>query len=134
MTNPAFRPLLVPLMFDADVDVARDAIRSAARLGAGDFLFVPPLVSLLRNRLLKGAAREVLAGRGEEAVPALIYFMKDRDEDPVGAAAHPGHAGPDTLRRRRSRRCSARSRSRTASSASRRCRRSSSCAAIRCCP
>ena len=56
-------------MFDADVDVARDAIRSAARLGAGDFLFVPPLVSLLRNRLLKGAAREVLAGYGEDVVP-----------------------------------------------------------------
>ena len=74
--------LLVPLMFDADVDVARDAIRSAARLGAGDFLFVPPLVSLLRNRLLKGAAREVLAGYGEDVVPTLVYFMKDRDEDP----------------------------------------------------
>jgi AAA family ATP:ADP antiporter len=82
VTNPAFRPLLVPLMFDADVDVARDAIRSAARLGAGDFLFVPPLVSLLRNRLLKGAAREVLVGYGEDVVPTLIYFMKDRDEDP----------------------------------------------------
>ena len=81
VTNPAFRPLLVPLMFDADVDVARDAIRSAARLGAGDFLFVPPLVSLLRNRLLKGAAREVLAGYGEDVVPTLVYFMKDRDED-----------------------------------------------------
>jgi ATP/ADP translocase/CRP-like cAMP-binding protein/HEAT repeat protein len=82
VSNPAFRPLLVPLMFDADVDVARDAIRSAARLGAGDFLFVPPLVSLLRNRLLKGAAREVLAGYGEDVVPTLVYFMKDRDEDP----------------------------------------------------
>jgi AAA family ATP:ADP antiporter len=81
VTNPEFRPLLVPLMFDADVDVARDAIRSAARLGAGDFLFVPPLVSLLRNRLLKGAAREVLAGYGEAVVPALVYFMKDREED-----------------------------------------------------
>ena len=82
VTNPAFRPLLVPLMFDADVDVARDAIRSAARLGAGDFLFVPPLVSLLRNRMVKGAAREVLAGYGEDVVPTLVYFLKDRDEDP----------------------------------------------------
>ena len=69
-------------MFDSDVDVARDAIRSAARLGAGDFLFVPPLVSLLRNRLLKGAARDVLAGYGEDVVPTLVYFMKDREEDP----------------------------------------------------
>ena len=68
-------------MFDADLDVARDAIRSAGRLGAGDFLFVPPLVSLLRNRLLKGAARDVLVGYGEDVVPTLAYFMKDREED-----------------------------------------------------
>ncbi len=81
VTNPDFRALLVPLMFDAHTDVARAAIRSAARLGAGDFLFVPPLVSLLRNRLLKGAARDVLAGYGEAVVPTLIYFMKDREED-----------------------------------------------------
>ncbi|MGE3470974.1 MAG: Npt1/Npt2 family nucleotide transporter [Vicinamibacterales bacterium] len=81
VTNPQFRPLLVPLMFDADTDVARAAIRSAARLGAGDFLFVPPLVSLLRNRRLKGAARDVLAGYGEAVVPTLVYFMRDRDED-----------------------------------------------------
>lgn len=81
VTNPEFRSLLVPLMFDAHTEVARAAIRSAARLGAGDFLFVPPLVSLLRNRLLKGAARDVLAGYGEAVVPTLVYFMKDREED-----------------------------------------------------
>ncbi len=81
VANPAFRPLLVPLMFDADIDVARDAIKSAARLGGGDYLFVAPLVSLLRHRLLKGAARDVLAGYGEDVVPTLVYFMRDRDED-----------------------------------------------------
>ena len=81
VTNPSFRPLLVPLMFDADVDVARAAIRSAASLGAGDALFVAPLVSLLRHRLLKGAARDVLVGYGEAVVPALVYFLRDRDED-----------------------------------------------------
>jgi ATP:ADP antiporter, AAA family len=81
VTNPEFRPLLVPLMFDADTDVARAAIRSAGHLGAGDFLFVPPLVSLLRNRLLKGAARDVLAGYGEDVVPTLVYFLRDKDED-----------------------------------------------------
>jgi len=81
VANPAFRPLLVPLMFDADIDVARDAIKSAARLGGGDYLYVTPLVSLLRNRLLKGAARDVLASYGEDVVPTLVYFMRDRDED-----------------------------------------------------
>ena len=120
VTNPAFRTLLVPLMFDADVDVARDAILSAARLGAGDFLFVPPLVSLLRNRLLKGAAREVLAGYGEEVVPALVYFMKDRDEDIRGCAGTSRRRWPAFPARRRCRRCSGRSRIPTASCATRR--------------
>jgi AAA family ATP:ADP antiporter len=79
--NPAFRPLLVPLMYDANLDVARAAIESAATLGAGDFLFVPPLVSLLRNRRLKSAARSVLVGYGEPVIAPLTYFMRDREED-----------------------------------------------------
>jgi ATP/ADP translocase/CRP-like cAMP-binding protein/HEAT repeat protein len=79
--NPHFRPLLVPLMYDADVDVARAAIASAATLGAQDFLFVPPLVSLLRNRRLKSAARAVLIGYGEPVIAPLAFFMGDRDED-----------------------------------------------------
>jgi ATP/ADP translocase/CRP-like cAMP-binding protein/HEAT repeat protein len=81
VTNPAFRPLLVPPMYDASLDVARAAIESARTLGTGDFLFVPPLVSLLRNRRLKAAARSVLVGYGEEVVAPLAYFMQDRDED-----------------------------------------------------
>ncbi len=98
VTNPAFRPLLVPLMYDANLEVARAAIESAGTLGAGDFLFVPPLVSLLRNRRLKSAARAVLVGYGEPVVAPLAYFMRDREEDiwirrhvPVdaGAAAVP---------------------------------------------
>lgn len=79
--NPAFRPLLVPLMYDSHLEVARAAIASAATLGAGDFLFVPPLVSLLRNRRLKAAARAVLVGYGEAVIPTLAYFMRDAEED-----------------------------------------------------
>lgn len=79
--NPAFRPLLVPLMYDASLDVAKAAIESAATLGGGDFLFVPPLVSLLRNRRLKAAARAVLVGYGEAVIAPLAYFMRDQDED-----------------------------------------------------
>lgn len=81
VTNPAFRPLLVPLMYDANVDVARAAIESAGTLGTGDFLFVAPLVSLLRNRRLKAAARAVLIGYGEDVVAPLAYFMRDSEED-----------------------------------------------------
>ena len=79
--TPSFRPLLVPLMYDANLDVARAAIESAGKLGADDFLFVAPLVSLLRNRRLKPAARAVLIGYGEPVVAPLAYFMRDRDED-----------------------------------------------------
>lgn len=104
VANPAFRGLLVPLMFDADVAVAREAIRSAGRLGAGDALFLPPLVSLLRHRQLKAAARDVLAGYGESIVPALVYFLRDRDEDvwvrrhlPATLALIPCQASLDAL-------------------------------------
>ncbi|HXE79365.1 MAG TPA: Npt1/Npt2 family nucleotide transporter, partial [Vicinamibacterales bacterium] len=79
--NPAFRHLLVPLMYDASREVAEAAIRTAGKLGASDYLFVPPLLSLLRNRLLKSAAREVLVGYGEEIVDTLAYFMRDEEED-----------------------------------------------------
>ena len=81
LSDPRCRPLLVPLMFDADLDVARAAIESAGRIKAGDFLFVPPLVSLSRHRLLKRAAREVLVGYGESVVDSLAYFLNDKDED-----------------------------------------------------
>jgi AAA family ATP:ADP antiporter len=81
--DPKFRPLVVPLMFDADLGVAREAIRSAGRLGPpeSDFLFLPPLVSLMRNRLLKAAARQVLIEYGADVVDPLAYFLHDPDED-----------------------------------------------------
>jgi HEAT repeat protein/CRP-like cAMP-binding protein len=78
---PQFHQMLVSLMYDANLEVARSAIRSAGRLGPGNFLFVPPLVSLLRNRLLKPDARAVLVGYGEDVVEPLAYFLKDEDED-----------------------------------------------------
>jgi ATP:ADP antiporter, AAA family len=79
--DPRFGDLLVPLMYDASLDVARSAIRSAGRLGSSSFLFIPALVSLLRNRLLKADARTVLVGYGEPIVESLAYFLRDQDED-----------------------------------------------------
>jgi HEAT repeat protein/CRP-like cAMP-binding protein len=81
--NPRFRAVLVPLMFDADLGVAREAIASAGRLGPAnkDFLFVPPLVSLMRNRLLKSDARQVLVDYGEDVVDPLAYFLRDPEEN-----------------------------------------------------
>jgi ATP:ADP antiporter, AAA family len=81
LPDPRFRTLLVPLMFDSSLEVARAAIQSAGKQPAGDFLFVPPLISLMRNRLLKPAARQVLVGYGEDVIDVLAYFMRDKDED-----------------------------------------------------
>ena len=80
-TDPRFRQLLLPLMHDADPGVAKEAIGSARLLGDSDLLFVPTLVSLMRNRRLKNAARETLVSYGEDAIPALTYFLQDDEED-----------------------------------------------------
>lgn len=79
--NPRFRHLLVPLMYDPSHEVAEEAIRSAGRLGASDYIFVPPLLSLLRNRLLKASARVVLVSFGPGIVDTLGYIMRDQDEN-----------------------------------------------------
>jgi AAA family ATP:ADP antiporter len=76
-----FRPLLVPLMFDGDLSVAREAVRSAGQPNEADELLLPPLVSLLRRRPLRGAVREVLAGRGEGGLEVLAYFLREGTED-----------------------------------------------------
>jgi HEAT repeat protein len=76
-----FRPLLVPLMFDPDVAVAREAVRSAGRPGEVQELLLPPLVSLLRRRPLRSVARSVLVSRGEGILDVLGYFLRDETED-----------------------------------------------------
>jgi ATP:ADP antiporter, AAA family len=81
LKTPRFRPLLVPLMYDPAREVAEEAIRSAGRIGDPDYLFVAPLLTLMRNRLLKGAARQVLVGFGEGIVDTLAFFLGDANED-----------------------------------------------------
>ena len=76
-----FRARLVPLMFDPDATVAREAVRSAGQGGGAEDLLVPPLVSLLRHRSLHDAARDVLVGRGEGVVEALGHFLGEEAED-----------------------------------------------------
>jgi AAA family ATP:ADP antiporter len=81
--DPAVRHLLVPLMEDADLSVAQEAIKSARKLGDSDtdLLYVPNLISLLRDRRLKNVARDVLVSYGENVVPTLAYFVRDDNED-----------------------------------------------------
>ena len=65
---------------------------------------MPQLVSLLRNRLLKAAARDVLVGYGPGVVDTLAYFLRDQDEDiwvrrhiPSTLARIPGQKTMDIL-------------------------------------
>ena len=102
--DPRLRHVLIPLLYDDDPEVVEEALRSVRAMGASDFLFVPTLVGLLRNRRLKGAAREVLTGYGPEVVPVLAHFLRDGDEDiwvrrhiPSTLASIPTQASMDTL-------------------------------------
>ena len=79
--NPAFRGLLLPLVSDPDLNVARTALLSARPLGPNDALFLPKLIALLGHRELKPVAREVLASYGHYFLDALEFFLKDPDED-----------------------------------------------------
>ncbi len=76
-----FRSQLVPLMFDPDALVAREAVRSAGRGEGAEDILVAPLVSLLRHRALREAARDGLVGRGESVVAALGHFLEEENED-----------------------------------------------------
>ena len=78
--HPRFRPLLVPLLNDSNINVVRQAIKSARALGASDGLFVPALLSRLGHRALKAQAREALVGYGEDIVPLLAYSLADTRE------------------------------------------------------
>ncbi len=80
--SPRFRSLLIPLMYDANLEVAKESIASVSRFGTSDYMFVPSLVSLLRHRRLKNIARQVLVSYGEGVLDALAYFLKDPDENP----------------------------------------------------
>jgi AAA family ATP:ADP antiporter len=79
--NPAFRSLLLPLVSDHDLNVARTALLSARPLGPNDALFLPRLIALLGHRVLKPVARDLLASCGHYFLDALEFFLNDRDED-----------------------------------------------------
>ena len=84
IVDPRFRRLLIPLLYDSAPDVADEAMESvhASKVqGVDDFIFVPTLVSLLRNRRLKGRARAALVGYGEPVVDSLAFFLRDPEED-----------------------------------------------------
>ncbi|HEX2464302.1 MAG TPA: HEAT repeat domain-containing protein [Thermoanaerobaculia bacterium] len=74
---------MLRLLSDPDPEVVRAAVRAVRRWNERDgtnFLFVPILISLLRERRLKHDVREALVSCGEEALPLLAHFLRDRDE------------------------------------------------------
>jgi hypothetical protein len=74
---------MLRLLNDPDPDVVRAAIRAVRRWNEREgtsFLFVPILISLLRERRLKRDAREALVACGEEVLPLLVHFLEDRNE------------------------------------------------------
>jgi HEAT repeat protein/CRP-like cAMP-binding protein len=104
--NPQLRRLLIPLLYDPAPEVADEAMESVRAAGAEDFMFVPTLIALLRHRRLKGGARTVLVGYGDQIVDSLAHFMLDPDEDvwvrrhiPATLAMIPGQKTVDVLAR-----------------------------------
>jgi ATP:ADP antiporter, AAA family len=79
--QPHFRRLLVPLLSDSSPEVAQEAMCTVRQLGTADMIFVPTLISLLRNRRLKSDAREMLVGYGDQVVGILGHFLRDPGED-----------------------------------------------------
>ena len=104
ITDARFARLLVPLLYDPAPEVADEAMGSVRTAGAGDFVFVPTLVALLRHRRLKGQARSVLVSYGEPVIDALAHFMRDPEEDiwvrrhiPATLASIPSQKSVDVL-------------------------------------
>jgi ATP:ADP antiporter, AAA family len=103
-SQPRFRRLLIPLLYDQAPEVADEAMESVRAAGTDDFVFVPTLIALLRHRRLKGSARAVLVGYSEPVVDALAHFMHDPDEDiwvrrhiPATLASIPGQKSATVL-------------------------------------
>jgi ATP:ADP antiporter, AAA family len=102
--EPRFRRLLLPLLGDSNTEVVQAALRSVHHLGDSDFLFIPALVSLLRNPQVKGMARELIVERGEGVLEVLDHFLRDREEHldvrvgiPSTIARIPGQRSVDIL-------------------------------------
>jgi CRP-like cAMP-binding protein len=102
--DPRFRRLLTPLLGDSNLEVAEEALNTLQAIGPSDFLFVPALVSLLRQPRLKGTARDLLVGYGEPVLDILGHFLRDTEEDitvrrhiPAAVARIPGPKAVELL-------------------------------------
>ncbi len=81
VATPRFRRLLIPLLNDANIEVAEEAMRTVRHLGIADFIFVPTLISLLHSPRLKSNCRDVLVAYGEPVLSILEHFLREPEED-----------------------------------------------------
>ena len=83
LDEPSFQEELVQLLADPEQRVqaaAIGAVRNRVERGGDSPLFVPALISLMRDRRLKHDAREALVAYGGPVIPALVHFMNDEEE------------------------------------------------------
>ncbi len=81
--EPTHNNDLLQLLYDPEPAVVGEAIASVRRRVARDgvsSIYMPTLISLLRDRQLKHEVRESLVAFGEVAIPALVHFLNDPDE------------------------------------------------------
>ena len=83
MAEPIGREILVRLLYDPNDRVVRRAVGAVGQRAANDeraALYLPTLVSLLRDRRLKHEVRSALTAFGTTALPALTHFLDAADE------------------------------------------------------
>ena len=80
--EPTFQQHLVKLLYDSDTKVVSHAIEAVRKRSSKmrNPLYVPILISLMRDRRLKHVAREALVAYGESVLPALKHFLTAEDE------------------------------------------------------
>ncbi len=83
LAEPTFQSELMRLLYDRDWRVVAEAIGAVRRRIVRDGwtpIYIPTLISLLRNRRLKHTVREALVAFGEPVLPSLLHFLNDTDE------------------------------------------------------
>lgn len=83
LPEPTLQQHVIGLLFDADHRVAGSmvvALRTRMARPGRTPIYVPILISLLRNRRLKHEARDTLVAYGPAVLPALAHFLNDDAE------------------------------------------------------
>lgn len=83
LPEPTLQQCVIGLLFDADHRVACSmviALRSRVSKPGRTPIYVPILISLLRNRRLKHETRDTLVAYGPSVLPALAHFLNDENE------------------------------------------------------